>query len=360
MDSLIECVPNFSEGRDKGKIKRISTAIETSHRDVLLLGVEPDPDYNRTVVTFAGTRQAVLDAAFAGIKQAAKEIDMREHRGEHPRMGASDVVPFIPIANVTMEECVSLARELGKKVGKELNIPIYFYGKAATSPERTLLSSIRKGQYEALEDKLADPDWKPDAGPDTFSPSVARTGATVIGVRDFLIAYNINLKTDDITMAKKIASLVRTSGRKVKDTEGNVTRVPGSLKATQAMGVSLEQQNITQVSMNLLSFRTTGMHHAIEEVRKEAAKLGVKVTGSELIGLVPLEAMRDAGRYYIGKVGKDIGKGSKEWVEADVVREAVKHLGLDDLAPFDPEQKIIDYLIEKKQKEKKKREKRDG
>lgn len=348
MNPLIECVPNFSEARDKEKIKRISSAIENSHKDVLLLGVEPDQDYNRTVVTFAGTKEAVLEAAFAGIKQAAEEIDMRKHCGEHPRIGASDVVPFIPLANATMDECVSIARQLGKRVGKELAIPVYFYANAATSPERTLLSNIRKGQYEALREKLADPDWKPDSGPGTYSDKIAHTGATVIGARNFLIAYNINLRTDNITIAKKIAGLVRTSGRKVKDEKGNITRIPGSLKATQAMGVSLEQHSITQVSMNLLDFRTTGMHHAIEEVRKKAAELGTEVTGSELVGLVPLEAMLDAGRHYLAKAGTDAD-------EQALVREAVKNLGLDDLAPFDPGLKIIEYLIKKKKMERKKK-----
>lgn len=341
METLIECVPNFSEARDREKIRRISAAIENAHRDVLLLSVEPDEDYNRTVVTFTGTKQAVLEAAFAGIKQAAEEIDMRRHRGEHPRIGASDVVPFIPLADATMDECVAIARKLGKRVGKELGIPVYYYAEAATSPQRALLSDIRKGQYEALAEKLADPYWKPDTGPAIFSPGVARTGATVIGARNFLIAYNINLRTDDIAIAKEIAGLVRTSGRKVKDEKGNVTKIPGSLKAVQAMGVSLEKHGIVQVSMNLLDFRATGMHDAMEEIRKEAARLGVKVTGSELVGLVPLEAMLDAGRQYLGKAGKGAD-------EQALVSEAIKGLGLNDLAPFNPELKIIEYLIKKK------------
>lgn len=346
METLIECVPNFSEARDREKVRRISAAIENAHREVLLLSVEPDEDYNRAVVTFAGTKQAVLEAAFAGIRQAAEEIDMRSHRGEHPRIGATDVVPFIPLADATMDECVAIARKLGKRVGKELGIPVYYYGEAATSPRRALLSDIRKGQYESLAEKLADPNWKPDAGPAIFSPGVARTGATVIGARNFLIAYNINLRTDDIAIAREIAGLVRTSGRRIKDEKGNVTQIPGSLKAVQAMGVSLEKHGIVQVSMNLLDFRTTGMRDAMVEVRKEAARLGTEVTGSELVGLVPLEAMLDAGRQYLGKAGKDAD-------EQALVSAAIKGLGLDDLAPFEPELKIIEYLIKKRQEARK-------
>ncbi len=341
MDCLIECVPNFSEGHDKEKIQRIAQAISDAHKEVLLLSVEQDKDYNRVVVTFAGTKEAVLEGAFAGIRQASEDIDMRIHKGEHPRIGATDVVPFIPIRGATMEECAALARELGKRVGSELGIPVYFYAKAAKSPEREVLSKIRQGQYEGLPEKLADQDWKPDAGPAKYSDSIARTGATVIGARPFLIAYNINIASDDVSIAKAIAGLVRTSGRKVTKKEGTTERIPGSLKAAQGMGVALEQHNITQVSMNLLDFSTTGMHAAIEEVRKHAKEAGTEVTGSELVGLVPLQAMLDSGRFYLGKDGEE-----KKLVEA-----AIQGLGLDDLAPFDPEQKIIESIVKNKLKD---------
>lgn len=338
MDPLIECVPNFSEGKDQRKIDRIAGAIEGSHPGVSLLSVEPDADYNRCVMTFVGGAEAVLAGAFAGARQAAEEIDMRSHRGEHPRIGATDVVPFVPLGATAMEECVGLAHTLGGRIGRELGIPVYYYAKAARFPERELLSNIREGQYEGLKDKLARQEWKPDEGPSRFTASVARTGATVVGARHFLIAFNVNLASDDLAAAKRIAGLIRTSGRRVTDTKGSAGMVPGTLQAVQALGVTLEKHGIVQVSMNLLDFRATAIHTAMETVRSEAERLGVGVSGSEIVGLVPLDALLDAGRHYHGRHGS----------EHALVDAAIEGLGLNDLGIFDPERKVIDYVIRKR------------
>lgn len=346
MKAIVECVPNFSEGRNESVIRAITHAIEKVP-GVKLLNVEPDKDYNRVVVTFAGEPQAAVEAAFEATKTAQQKIDMRLHHGEHPRMGATDVVPFVPISGVTMEDCVRLAEQFGERAGRELGIPIYLYANAARVPERSKLPNIRKGEYEALADKLRDPQWKPDYGPAEFNESVARSGATATGARFFLIAYNINLDTTDVSIADEIALRVRESGRPKKDADGNtlkdatgkIIRIPGSLKETQAKGIALEVHGITQVSMNLLNYKVTSMHAAFEECKKEAASLGVRVTGSELVGLVPKECLLMSGQFYAERAGR----GTND--EKELIQIAIQELGLSQLAPFEPEKKIIDYMI---------------
>jgi glutamate formiminotransferase/formiminotetrahydrofolate cyclodeaminase len=321
-------------------IKAISGAI-TSVPGVKFISAEPDKDYNRTVVTFIGAPEAVVEAAFRATKKASELIDMRVHKGEHPRIGATDVVPFVPLRGVTMQDCVQLAHIFGRRVGEELRIPVYLYEEAATRPERKNLSHIRKGEYEGLAEKLKDPAWQPDYGPAEFH---ARSGATVTGARVFLIAYNVNLNTNDKKIADEIAYRIRESGRVKKDANGNPVldeagkkvMIPGSLKAVKAMGVLLEAHNIAQVSINLTNYTITPPHVAFEEVRKEAATLGVEVTGSEIVGLTPLEALVMAGRYY------DPG----ETDEKRLVAIAVEKLGLSQLEKFDPHKKIIEYQLE--------------
>ncbi len=333
MNKIIECVPNFSEGRDGRKIAKIVGEIEKV-KDVTLLNVESDADYNRTVVTFAGKPEAVKDAAFYAIEMAAEVIDMSRHKGAHPRIGATDVCPFVPVSDVTMDECVQIARSLGKEVGEWLGIPVYLYGEAAMIPERCVLSDIRKGEYEGLPEKLKDEKWRPDYGPKEFNNNVRRTGATVIGAREFLIAYNVNLDIQDIQIANKISGIVRTSGI-VKTTEkGEKVRVPGLLQYVQAMGVYLKEHNITQVSMNLQNFKIIPPHVAFEEVKKQAGKFGVQVTGSEVVGLIPKEALLAAGRFY-----------SKELSEKQLIATAVERLGLSKLNKFIPEKKVIEYML---------------
>ena len=333
MTKIIECVPNFSEGRDATKIAKIVGEIEKV-KDVKLLNVESDADYNRTVVTFAGRPEAVKDAAFYAIEMAAEVIDMSRHKGAHPRIGATDVCPFVPVSNVTMEECSQIARTLGKEVGEWLGIPVYLYGEAAILPERHILPDIRKGEYEGLPEKLKDEKWRPDYGPVEFNENVRRTGATVIGAREFLIAYNVNLDTQDIQIANKISGIVRASGVVLVNGKGEKGRVPGLLKYVQAMGVYLKEHNITQVSMNLLNYKVTPPHVAFEEVKKQAEKFGVHVTGSEVVGLIPKEALLAAGRYY-----------SKELSEKQLIAVAVERLGLSQLNKFVPEKKVIEYVL---------------
>ncbi len=340
MKSLVECVPNFSEGANAATIRAIGDAVR-SVSGVKLLNIEPDKDYNRTVVTFVGESSAVVEAAFQSTKVAAERIDMTAHKGEHPRIGATDVVPFIPISGVTMEDCVALANRFGARVARELGIPIYLYEAAARSPQRRNLSEIRKGEYEGLSEKLNDPAWKPDYGEARFN---AKSGATVTGARKFLIAYNVNLNTPDEKIAHEIALRIRESGRPkkgpdgqpLKDATGETIRIPGTLKATKAMGVRLERFNIAQVSINLVDFEITSMHHAFEEVRKQAATLGVEATGSELVGLTPLGAMLMAGEYF--------AKGNT-LTEEQKVQLAIEKLGLNQLEPFDAKNKIIEYQI---------------
>jgi glutamate formiminotransferase/formiminotetrahydrofolate cyclodeaminase len=338
MTAIVECVPNFSEGRDMRVINAIAGAI-ASMQDVKLLSVEPDRDYNRTVVTFVGSPDAVVDAAFQATGRAAELIDMTLHSGEHPRIGATDVVPFVPVSGVTMEECVRLAHRFGKRVGEDLGIPVYLYEEAATRPERKNLATVRKGEYEGLRAKLQDPAWLPDYGPAEFN---ARSGATVAGARMFLIAYNVNLDTNDVKLANEIALRIRESGRVKKDAQGSPVldeggvkvMIPGTLRAVKAMGVLLEAHNIAQVSINLVNFHITPPHIAFEEVKREAASLGVKATGSELVGLTPKEALLMAAAYY-----------GAEGDERTLLHAAVSHLGLAQLAPFDLEKKIIEFQL---------------
>ena len=344
MDKIVECVPNFSEGRNKAVIDAIADAIRQTE-GVMLLDVDPGAATNRTVMTFVGEPDAVVEAAFQAIKKAAELIDMRKHKGEHPRIGATDVCPFVPVSGVTMQDCVELAHRLGKRVGEELGIPVYLYEEAATRPERRNLADIRKGEYEGLADKLKDPDWAPDYGPAEFNP---KSGATVIGAREFLIAYNVNLNTRDRRLAQEIALNIREMGRAkrddqgkiIRDEEGNIVRVPGKLKAVKAVGWYIDEYACAQVSMNLVNWKVTPPHVAFDEICKEADKLGLRVTGSELVGLIPLQPMLEAGRYFLKKQGKSPGVP-----EAELIRVAVQSMGMSEFAPFDPGQKIIEYRI---------------
>lgn len=336
---IIECVPNFSEGRNQDTFKAISDAIN-SVSGTKLLNLEPDADYNRVVVTMAGNESSIVDAAFEACKAAASKIDMRNHKGEHPRLGAIDVVPFVPVKNATMDDCVKIAEKFGERVSKELELPVYLYENAARKPDRANLSSIRKGEYEGLAEKLTDPEWKPDFGRAEFNPKL---GALVTGARFFLIAYNVNIKSTDVSYSKGIAELLRESGRAKRDDQGKVikengktVRIQGRLKNFKGMGVSLEKYNITQVSINLTNYEITPLHVAFEEVKKEAERLGVEVDGSEIVGLVPLEALLQAGRFYAE---------DKNLSEDQLVDLAIEKLGLSTLNPFEKNQKIIDYMI---------------
>ena len=339
MARIVECVPNFSEGRNIRVINAIAGAI-SGVAGVKFISAEPDKDYNRTVVTFVGEPNAVLEGAFQGTRKAAELIDMRKQKGEHPRLGATDVVPFVPVAGVTMEDCVRLAQEFGARVGSELQIPVYLYEEAATKPERRNLATIRKGEYEGLAEKLTDPAWAPDYGPGVFN---AAAGATVAGARMFLIAYNVNLDTNDVRVASEIALRIRESGRVKKDAKGNPVldaqgkkiTIPGSLRAVKAMGVLLEAHNIAQVSINLVNYHLTPPHVAFEEVAREAATLGAKATGSEIVGLTPREALLIAGRFYAPEA-----KGDDALMEA-----AVRSLGLSQLEPFDIQKKVVEAQL---------------
>jgi glutamate formiminotransferase/formiminotetrahydrofolate cyclodeaminase len=334
MKPLVECVPNFSEGRNERIIKAIGDSIRRIS-GVKLLSVEPDKDYNRCVVTFVGEPGSVKEAAFQATKTAAEMIDMRHHEGQHPRIGATDVVPFVPVSGVAMADCVRLANEYGKRVAEELHIPVYLYEEAARSPVRRNLANVRKGEYEALRDRFKDPAWQPDYGEPVFNE---QSGATVTGARFFLIAYNVNLKTDKKEPAQEIAARIRESGRTVKDASGNSTKIPGSLKSVKAMGVFLERFNISQVSINLTDYNSTPPHLAYEEVRKEAQKLGVDVTGSEVVGLIPKEALLLAGTFYSGRSAASMN-------EEQLIRTAIERLGLSQLESFDPKKKVIEYMI---------------
>ena len=339
MKRIVECVPNFSEGRNAGTIKAIAESIHAVE-GVKLLNVEPDKDYNRVVVTFVGEPDRVVEAAFQSTKVAAMLIDMQHHKGEHPRIGATDVVPFIPVAGISMADCVRLANAYGERVASELHIPIYLYEAAATSPERRNLADIRKGEYEGLVEKLRDPRWKPDYGDEVFN---RKSGATVTGARKFLIAYNVNLDTADVSIAQEIAMRIRESGRVKKDASGITLRdengetlkIPGTLKAVKAMGVLVERINIAQVSINLVDFETTPPHIAFEEVRKQATSLGVRATGSEIVGLTPLNALLMAGRFY----------DAKESSEERLIAVAIARLGLSQLETFDPMKKVIEHQL---------------
>jgi len=335
---LVECVPNFSEGRDRAKIEAIADAIR-SVQGVFLLDVDPGVDTNRTVYTFIGPPEAVKEAALEAARVAFKLIDMRTHRGAHPRIGALDVCPFVPVSGVSMEECIEISRDFGKKLAEELNVPVYLYEKSATRPGRRSLADIRAGEYEGLENKLADPAWQPDFGPTHFTP---RWGATVTGAREFLIAYNINLNTKDKRVAHDIALSIRESGRTIRDSNGNTIKVPGLLQAVRAIGWYIESYQCAQVSINILDFRTTPLYVVFDAVKKEAEARGIYVIGSELIGLIPLEAICVCGRYYRQKAGKSPGLSDEELVEL-----AVQTLGLRSVQPFEPEKKIIEWAIRK-------------
>ncbi len=355
MKKLIECVPNFSEGRDLAIIKQITDEIEAVE-GVQLLDVDPGADTNRTVVTFVGTPDEVIEAAFRAVKRASEVIDMSKHKGEHPRMGATDVCPLIPIANISMEETVEYARKLAERIGNELKIPIYCYENAAFKPERQNLANCRAGEYEGLPEKLANPEWKPDFGPAKFN---AKAGATAVGARDFLVAFNINLNTTSTRRANAIAFDVRERGRPlregnpltgklVKDEKGNTVYQAGSLKAVKAIGWYIEEYGVAQISMNLTNISITSVHEAFDEVSKKAQERGIRVTGSELVGLVPLKAMLDAGKYFLQKQQRSLGVD-----DAELIKIAVKSMGLDELKPFNPDEKIIEYVLAKMEGQKK-------
>lgn len=353
--ALIECVPNFSEGRNPEAIRQIAQVIEQTP-GVFLLDIDPGKATHRTVMTFAGPPEAVVEAAFQAIKTAAVLIDMRLHQGEHPRMGATDVCPLIPVEGITMEETVAWARILGERVGRELGIPVFLYEKAASRKERVNLATIRSGEYEGLEKKLADPEWYPDFGPASFNE---RSGATVIGAREFLVAYNANLNTTSVRRANSVAFDVREQGRilregnpvtgpVVQDADGNPVRIPGSCLAVKAIGWYIEEYGIAQVSMNLTDLAQTSLHQAFEACCASAEKRGMRVTGSELVGMVPKKVLLDAGKYFLHKQER-----SKGVSEEEIIRIAVRTLGLSELAPFDPRQKILEYRLEDLRKEKK-------
>ncbi|MDD4961150.1 MAG: glutamate formimidoyltransferase [Candidatus Marinimicrobia bacterium] len=344
MKQIIECVPNFSEGRDMNIIKQITDVIERVD-GVMLLDVDPGKDTNRTVVTFAGEPGPVMDAAVACVAKAKELIDMTKHCGAHPRMGATDVCPLVPVSNITMEECVELAKVLGKRINEATGIPVYLYGEAAQRKDRYNLPDIRKGEYEALEEKLKDPDFAPDFGEPVFLP---KSGATAVGARAFMLAYNINLNTRDLKAAQDIAMTIRSSGRAkrdakgqiVKDKNGVTVKVPGKLKFCQAGGWYIEEYGYAQITMNLHRFDITGLHTAFDTVVKEAEKKGLRVTGSELIGLAPLQAMLDAGEHYLKLQGTSTACPEKE-----IIYCAVRSLGLADTSPFDPQKRIVEYAL---------------
>lgn len=341
---LVECVPNFSEGRDKEKINAIAKEIESTP-GVTLLDVDPGESTNRTVVTFIGTPSGVKEAAFKAIKKAAEVIDMSKHSGAHSRIGATDVCPFVPVTGVTMEDCVQIAHELAEKVANELGIPVYLYEEAAQKQERKNLAIIREGEYEGLPQKLKDPQWVPDYGKPEFNP---KAGATVIGARQFLIAYNINLNTKDRRLAHQIALNLREKGRTKRDKDGKIIRDKngktqrdsGKFEAVKAVGWYIEDYGIAQISINFINYKISPPHLVFDEAIKEAEKLGLRVTGSELVGLIPKEALLMAGRYYLEKQGKSPGVPEEE-----LIKTAVISLGLNDVAPFDPQKKIIEYQV---------------
>ncbi len=338
---IIECVPNFSEGRNMQIIKQITDAIE-SVEGIKLLDIDPGKATNRTVVTFVGEPQTVVEATFRAIAKAAELIDMRQHKGEHPRFGATDVCPFVPVSGITLEEAAEYARQLAERVGRELKIPVYLYEAAASRPERKNLATLRAGEYEGLPQKLANPDWKPDFGPNVFDSGVATTGVTAIGARDFLIAYNVNLNTTSVRRANSVAFDVREAGRIVKDAQGNSLRQSGQLKGVKAIGWYIEEYGIAQVSMNITNISQTPLHEAFEAVCESAQSRGMRVSGSELVGLVPLKAIIAAGKYFLRKQQRSVGVS-----EDELIKIAVKSMGLDELSPFDPKKKIIDYQLSK-------------
>jgi len=352
MKQLIECVPNFSEGRDLTVIKQITDVIEAVE-GVKLLDVDPGEATNRTVVTFVGEPEVVCEAAYRAIAKAKELIDMRQHHGAHPRMGATDVCPLVPVANITLEECAELARKLGKRVGDELGVPVYAYESAAFTPARRNLAVCRKGEYEALSNRFGVKEENPDFGPCVWNEETAKSGATAIGARDFLIAVNYNLNSTSTRRANAIAFDVREKGRPqredpknvtskvVKDANGKTVMIPGTLKGTKAIGWFIDEYGIAQVSMNITDIRTTPLHVAFEEVCRCAALRGVRVTGVEIVGLVPKSVIIDAAKYFLRKQQRSVGIQ-----ESELIKIAVKSMGLDELKPFVPEEKIIEYMIE--------------
>jgi len=349
MQQIIECVPNISEGRDLAKIKEVTDVIEKVS-GVKLLDVDPGATTNRTVITFVGEPNAVCEAAFQVIKKAAEVIDMSKHSGEHPRMGATDVCPMVPIANISMDETATYAQKLGERVGNELGIPGYFYENAAKNEKRRNLAYCRQGEYEGL-DKLSLPEWEPDFGPAAFNDSVKKTGATAISARDFLVAYNINLNTTSTRRANAIAFDIREAGRIKREgnpltgkvlngPDGEPERIPGTLKCVKGIGWFIEEYGIAQLSLNLTNISMTPVHIAFEEASKKAQERGIRVTGSELVGLIPKQAMLDAADYFLRKQKRSLGISEQEKIKI-----AVKSMGLDDLSPFKPEEKIIEYML---------------
>ena len=354
MPAIIECVPNFSEGRDLNIIQSITNEIE-SVEGVRLLNVDPGKTTNRTVVTFIGEPAAVVEAAFLAIRKAGERIDMRSHKGEHPRMGATDVCPLIPVTGISMEETAAWAKKLAERVGKELSIPVYLYEAAQKNKSRSNLSVIRAGEYEGFTEKIQRPEWNPDFGPAVFD---LHRGATVIGARDFLVAYNVNLNTTSVRRANSIAFDVREAGRVkrdgdpvtgeiIKEENGMPVNIPGSLKSVKAIGWYIEEYGIAQISMNLTNLSVTPLHIAFDEVCRKADARGIRVTGSELVGLIPLQAMLDAGKYFLIKQKRSAGVSEKE-----LIRMAIHSMGLGELSPFKPEEKIIEYLLKDKSTEK--------
>ncbi|RMG76865.1 MAG: glutamate formimidoyltransferase [Bacteroidetes bacterium] len=348
---LIECVPNISEGRDTKKINEIASVVETVE-GVKLLDIDPGKATNRTVITFVGEPEAVIEAAFRLIKKASELIDMSKHHGEHPRFGATDVCPLVPVSGISMEETVKYAHKLGKRVGEELGIPVYFYEYAAREEKRKNLANCRAGEYEGLPKKLANPEWKPDEGPAEFNEKVKKTGATAISARDFLVAYNINLNTTSTRRANAVAFDIREAGRiktdngkpwgkPVLDENGIPVRIPGKLKCVKGIGWYIEEYGIAQISYNLTNINVTPVHIAFDETCKAAEKRGLRVTGSELVGLIPKKAMLDAADYFLTKQERSLGIPEEEKIKI-----AVKSLGLDDLKPFNPKEKIIEYMLE--------------
>lgn len=351
MDRIIECVPNISEGRDSAKIKRITNVVETVE-GVWLLNVDPGKATNRTVITFAGAPEKVIEAAFLLVKKASEEIDMSKHFGEHPRFGATDVCPLVPVSGVSMEETVAFAHKLGERIGNELGIPVYFYENAARKSDRKNLATVRKGEYEGLKEKLASENWKPDHGADVYNDQVKKSGATAVSARDFLVAYNINLNTTSTRRANAIAFDIRERGRVkregdpltgpiVKDENGNPVNEPGLLKCVKGIGWFIDEYGIAQISYNLTNISVTPIHTAFDKTCERAEARGLRVTGSELIGLVPKKALIDAGKYFLKKQQRSCGIHEEE-----IIKIAVKTLGLDELAPFDIKSRVIEYVLE--------------
>jgi glutamate formiminotransferase/formiminotetrahydrofolate cyclodeaminase len=334
---LVECIPNISEGKNIEKINAITEEAKNTP-GAYLLDVHSGVSTNRTVLTLAGDPESIKEAVYKIFKKASELIDMRNHKGVHPRIGAVDVCPFIPFKNITMEECIDISKDLGTKVAEQLKIPVYLYNESATVEERKDLSNIRKGEYEKLKDKLKNPEWRPDFGEAKFNE---KSGASIIGARDFLIAFNINLNTKDKKFANIIAKRIRESGTIITDKNGKKVRVPGTLKGVKAIGWYIEELECTQVSTNLTDFRKTSIYRLFEETKKEAEKLGVEVTGSELVGLIPEEAILGVGKFYLEREGVD--KSTKN----EIIEAAIFHLGLSTGSRFDPEEKVLEYKIKK-------------